>query len=154
MTARPDTTALLTTEDVADQLGVSVRTLQRLLKRYDIRHDRVTSGQARHKLYTASTVTYLRQQRGAAPDATDDAPSDSQHDTTDDLATTAGHGAAALLSLVEEMAAMREERDTLRHERDALLERALVAEWEAARWRPLTPVPDPPPAPRRRWWWW
>jgi hypothetical protein len=58
----------------------------------------------------------------------------------------------AVRGLVAEMAAMRHERDRLRHEHDELLARALAAEWEAARLRPLTVLPDPPPVKRRRWW--
>jgi excisionase family DNA binding protein len=142
----------LTTQEVADRLGVSVRTLQRLLRRHAIRRDGTTGGQIRHNLYSAATVDYLRQQVADGTDGQPETTTDSQDDTPDDLTRTDSHGATALLALVAEMAAMRAERDRLRHEHDELLARALAAEWEAARLRPLTVLPDPPAPAKRRWW--
>jgi hypothetical protein len=88
--------------------------------------------------------------------------------------TTANALAAIAATLAAELTALREERertnarheadrarlaerlqevtDAARSEHDELLARALAAEWEAARLRPLTVLPDPPVVRRRRWW--
>jgi hypothetical protein len=79
------------------------------------------------------------------------------------LATEDGSGAALLGQAIAALAARAEAADQradaeriradalageLRRERDA----RLAAEWEAARLRPLTALPDPPVVRRRRWW--
>ena len=149
MNERHDTTRLLTTKELAAALGMSVRTLQRHLKRHAIRHDSVTAGQIREKRYTAATLTYLRQQITETPNATDDATTDSQRDTTPALLRHDNDATDVVTALVASFAT---ERRAWQAERDDLLTRALHAEWEAAQLRPLPALPDITPAPRRRWW--
>jgi hypothetical protein len=157
--------SLFTTEEACEILGWSVSTFRRKVRSAGIRPVIIGMGPGGKHQYSREDVQNLV--RGLTQGFPDSAPNTGQPENA--LAPSDDGGLSdqslvtqpasdqtialeAVRGLVAEMAAMRAERDRLRHEHDELLARALAAEWEAARLRPLTALPEEPAPTKRRWW--
>lgn len=150
------TEQLLDLAQACDLLEVSPATLRRHLRRHRVAPALVGRGPGGKHLYRVGDIEGLREQmNGHAYALSEHEHAEPTQVITQDHALSS-HDHALLSQAIASLAARAEaadqRADRAEAARDALLTRALVAELELARVRPLTPLPDPPAGNRRRWW--